>query len=89
MFPDLFQATKEYWQQLDRIESLYQQGQMSIEEVDQEVQKLMEQLGRKRRESLDFWLKSCLNFISTQREMVIGLVFIFAFVYIWMFTMTA
>ena len=41
MFPNLFEATTEYWRQLDEIESRYQQGELSIEEVDREVEILM------------------------------------------------
>ena len=55
MFPNLFEATTEYWRQLDEIESRYQQGELSIEEVDREVEILMKQLGQKRRESLRFY----------------------------------
>ena len=52
MFPDLFSATTEYWRQLDEIEYRYKQGELSLEEVDREVEMLMKQLGKKRRESL-------------------------------------
>ena len=38
MFPDLFSATTEYWRQLDEIEYRYKQGELSIEEVDKEVE---------------------------------------------------
>ena len=58
MFPNLFEATTEYWRQLDKIESRYQQGELSIEEVDKEVEILMKQLGQKRRESLRFFRES-------------------------------
>lgn len=51
MFPELFEATKEYWLQVDELESYYQQRQTFIEEVDQKIKRLMKQL-EKRRESL-------------------------------------
>ncbi len=88
MFPDLFEATKEYWQQLDDLESRYQQGQLSIEEVDQEVERLMKKLGQKRRESLKFVLASWSNWISAHTEILIGLVGIIIIAYAWMLTTT-
>ncbi|MEA5537101.1 hypothetical protein [Crocosphaera sp. XPORK-15E] len=87
MFPNLFEATKEYWQQLDLIESRYQQGKISIYEVDKEVEMLMKQLGQKRRESLRFFLASWSNWISTHTELLIGLVFVLIVAYSWMLTM--
>ena len=44
MFPELLKATEEYWQQVDELESHYQQRQIFIEEVNQEVERLMKQL---------------------------------------------
>lgn len=41
MFPNLFEATNEYWRQLDEIEFRYQLGELSIEEVDREVEILL------------------------------------------------
>ncbi|MEA5509750.1 hypothetical protein VB715_08235 [Crocosphaera sp. UHCC 0190] len=87
MFPNLFEATQEYWQQLDQIESRYKQGQISIEEVDREVERLMKQLGQKRRESLHFFRESWSNLISTHAELLIGLVFVLIVAYSWMLTM--
>lgn len=87
MFPDLFEATKEYWQQLDEIESLYQQGKLSIEEVDREVEILMKQLGRKRKESLLFLTESFSHWVSNHTELLVTLVFVLTVVYSWMLTM--
>ena len=84
MFPNLFEATTEYWQQLDEIESRYQQGELSIEEVDQEVEMLMKQLGQKRRESFRFFRDSLSHWISTHTEFLIGLVFVLMVAYSWM-----
>ncbi|ACB51563.1 hypothetical protein cce_2213 [Crocosphaera subtropica ATCC 51142] len=87
MFPNLFEATKEYWQQLDEIESRYQQGKLSIEEVDREVETLMKQLGRKRKETLLFLTESLSHWISTNTELLISLVFVLTVIYSWMLTM--
>lgn len=84
MFPNLFEATKEYWQQLDHIESRYQQGELSIQEVDEEVKNLMQQLGQKRRESFRYFLASWSNWLSTHAEMLIALSFVVIVAYSWM-----
>ena len=88
MFPNLFEATTEYWRQLDEIESRYKQGELSIEEVDREVEILMKQLGQKRRESLRFFKDSLSHWISTHTEFLIGFLFVLMVVaYSWMLTM--
>ncbi|MEA5537067.1 hypothetical protein [Crocosphaera sp. XPORK-15E] len=87
MFPNLFEATTEYWQQLDKIESRYKQGELSPEEVDREVEMLMKQLGEKRRESLRFFRDSLSRWISTHTELLIGFVFVLMVAYSWMLTM--
>ena len=46
MFPNLLEATREYWRKLDELETAYKQGRISIEEVDASVNVLMEELGR-------------------------------------------
>jgi hypothetical protein len=33
MFPNLLEATKEYWRKLDRLEAAYPQGEIPLEEV--------------------------------------------------------
>ena len=83
MFPNLFEATQEYWQQLDKIESLYKQGTLSIEEVDREVEILMKQLGQKRKASLRYFLESLFHWISTYRELLMGLIFLLIVAYSW------
>ncbi|MEL4897589.1 hypothetical protein [Crocosphaera sp. Alani8] len=86
MFPNLFEATHQYWRQLDEIESRYQQGDLSIEEVDKEVEMLMKQLGQKRRESLRFFRDIISNWISTHTEFLIGFLFVLMVAYSWMLT---
>ena len=87
MFPNLFSATTEYWRQLDDIEFRYQQGDLSLEEVDREVEMLMKQLGQKRRDSLRFFRDSLSHWISTHTEFLIGFVFVLMVAYSWMLTM--
>ncbi len=33
MFPNLIEATKEYWRKLDELEAAYQQGEIPLEEA--------------------------------------------------------
>ncbi|MDJ0601919.1 MAG: hypothetical protein QNJ37_24140 [Crocosphaera sp.] len=87
MYPNLVEATKEYWQQLDKIESRYLEGELSLEEVDQKVEALMKKLGRKRKEALLFLTESFSLWVSSHRELLITLVFTLMVVYSWMLTM--
>ncbi len=87
MFPDLFSETTEYWRQLDDIEYRYKQGELSLEEVDREVEILMKQLGQKRRESLRFFKDSLSHWLSNHTEFLMGFVFVLIVAYSWMLTM--
>lgn len=88
MFPNLFETTKEYWQQLDKLESLYKQGTLSIDEVDREVEILMKHLGQQRRASLRYFLESLFHWISTHRELLIGSGVLLLVTYSWMLSAT-
>ena len=84
MIPNLFEATTEYWRQLDDIETRYNNGELSLEEVDREVEILMKQLGQKRRETLRFFRDSLSHWISTHTEFLIGFIILLVAVYSWM-----
>ncbi|MGK7954967.1 MAG: hypothetical protein AB4063_06870 [Crocosphaera sp.] len=84
MFLNLFEATTEYWRQLDEIETRYNKGELSLEEVDREVEILMKQLGHKRRESLRFFRDSLSHWISTHAEFFIAFIILLLAVYSWM-----
>ena len=86
MFPDLFEATTEYWRQLDEIEFRYKQGELSLEEVDREVELLMKQLGQKRRETLRFFKDSLSHWLSTYSQFMMGFVFVLMVAYSWILT---
>ena len=55
MFPNLIQATKEYWHKLDQLEAAYQQGEISLEEVDSKVAKLIAELAEERRATFTYF----------------------------------
>ena len=86
MFPNLLQATKEYWHQLDELEVAYQQGKIPLEEVDARVADLMAELAVKRRAAFRYFWQSCLHWIATQKETVIGLVILGLIAYAWVLT---
>ncbi len=44
MFPNLFQATFDYWRKLDELEAAYQKGEIPLKEVDARVADLMAEL---------------------------------------------
>jgi hypothetical protein len=84
MFPNLQEATQEYWHKLDQLETAYRQGKISLEEVDLEVASLMAELGRKRRAALSYFLQSCQIWLNQQRETVIGLAVLGIISYLWL-----
>jgi hypothetical protein len=83
MLPNLLEATQEYWRKLDKLEAAYQQGIISIEEVDAEVASLMAELGRKRRSALIYFLQGCQHWLAAQRESLIGLAVLGIITYAW------
>lgn len=86
MLINLQEATQEYWQKLDKLESAYQQGKISIKEVDAEVAFLMAEMGRKRRLAInDFWQMTKIWLIQ-QRETLMALVILVTISYFWFFS---
>ena len=83
MLPNLLEATQEYWRKLDELEAAYQQGKISIEEVDAEVASLMAELGQKRRAALTYFLQGCQHWLAAQRESLIGLAILGIITYAW------
>lgn len=72
MFPNLIEATNQYWQQLNELEAAYQQGDVSIEEVDARVAELMTELGNHRRAALRSLWESGRRFWQEQTELILG-----------------
>ena len=88
MFPNLLQATKEYWLQLDELEVAYQQGEIPLEEVDARVADLMAELAAERRAAFSYFWQGCLHWMTTQKETVMGLVILGLIAYVWVLTST-
>jgi hypothetical protein len=72
MFTDLLSATQDYWQKLDEVEAAYKRDEMTIEEVDAEVKRLMTQLGNTRRRALRDFGASVRYFLQQQQEVLAG-----------------
>lgn len=83
MLLNLLEDTNEYWRKLDELEAAYQNGEVSIEEVDAKVQLLMVELGRKRRAALDYVLNGFCHLWNEQRETVIGIAIFGIISYAW------
>lgn len=83
MLINLQEVTQEYWHRLDELETAYQQGEISIEEVDVEVASLMAELGRKRRVIISYFLQNSQMWLNQQRETLIGLAILGIISYIW------
>ncbi len=73
MFPNLFNATQEYWRKLDELESAYQQDQVSREEVDRRVSELMAELGQERRSTFNYMREISQNWLAEQKSNLIGI----------------
>ena len=83
MFPNLLEATREYWRKLDELETAYKQGRISIEEVDASVNVLMEELGRERRKALFSLWQNWKQWLALNREVLVGLLVLMSIAYIW------
>ena len=83
MFPNLLQATKDYWRKLDELEAAYKRGDVSLEEVDAKVAVLIADLKQERREALTFIFNGLTSLWHEQREIVIGLGLIGMLTYTW------
>lgn len=86
MFPNLLQATKEYWCQLDELELAYQKGEIPLKEVDTQVEELMAELALKRRAAFTYFWQSLQNFVVTQKETMIVLAILALLTYSWALT---
>ncbi len=84
MFPNLFQATKEYWRKLDELEAAYQQGTIPLKEVDARVAKLMAELAQERRAAFAYLWHSWQHLLTTQRETLMGLAIVILLIYVWL-----
>lgn len=72
MFPNLFQATQEYWRKLDELESAYQQDQISLEEVDRRVSELMAELAQERRSTFNYMREISQNWLAEHKTNLMG-----------------
>ncbi|WP_019507317.1 hypothetical protein [Pleurocapsa sp. PCC 7319] len=86
MFPNLLQATKEYWRQLDELEVAYQQGEIPLEEVDARVADLMAELAIERRAALAYLGNGLQHWLTTQKETLISLAILALVTYAWALT---
>ncbi len=83
MFPNLLEATQDYWHQLNELEAAYQRGEVSLQEVDRRVAELMAELGQERRAAIRFFFANLKRFWNEQRDVVVGLGLIGALTYAW------
>jgi hypothetical protein len=86
MFPNLLEATKEYWRKLDELEAAYQQDQISLEEVDARVAELRAELAQERHAAFTYFLHGWKHWLGEQRETIIGLVILVFVTYAWALT---
>ena len=61
----------------------YDRGQISIEQVDAEVKKLMSELGFKRRQAFSYFWHSLRYRLQNQAEFIMGLILMAIAIYAW------
>ncbi len=83
MLPDLFEATKIYWRKLDNLEARYQRGEVSLEEVDAQVAKLMADLAEERRAIFVQIWRFLQNQLREQGDVILGFTSLILAVYLW------
>ena len=86
MVLNLLEATKEYWHKLDQLEAAYQQGEIPLEEVDARVAELMTELAQERRAAFSYFWHGWQDWLTTQRETLIGLAILALVTYAWVLT---
>lgn len=84
MTPNLLEATHEYWHKLNELESAYQRGEVTLEEVDVRVEELMTELGRSRRAAFSYFLSGVRHFWNEQRETIVGVLGLSVLTYGWL-----
>ncbi|MCY7276536.1 MAG: hypothetical protein LH702_23075 [Phormidesmis sp. CAN_BIN44] len=84
MIPDLMEATRDYWRELDELEAAYQRGDVSIAEVNAKVRKLMTDLSRSRRESFACLFSGIRRLWNEQREAIVGVAGLSVLTYGWL-----
>jgi hypothetical protein len=84
MFPDLIDATRDYWRKLDELEAAYKRNELNLEEVDAQVHALMVDLGQARRRSLREAWAILQAFLQRQGEAVAGVAVIGVLAYVWL-----
>jgi len=84
MIPDLMEATRDYWRELDKLEAAYQRGDVSIAEVNAKVRKLMTDLSRSRRESFAYLFSGIRRVWNEQREAIVGVAGLGVLTYGWL-----
>ena len=84
MIPNLMEATRDYWHQLDELEAAYQPGEVSISEVNARVKELMTELSRSRRESLSYFWSGIRRLWDDQREAIVGVAGLGVLTYGWL-----
>jgi hypothetical protein len=86
MFPNLFEATQEYWRELDELEKAYQQGKIQLDEVDTKVAELMGELAQERRAAVGYFWQSFQHLLITHKETIAGVALVAVVTYGWLLT---
>ena len=83
MIPNLFAATQEYWRKLDVLENQYQNGHLSIAEVDAQVTELMTELANERRLAFRNMGYALQNWLNIKSDIILATFFVILLGYFW------
>lgn len=84
MLPDLIDATRDYWRQLDEVEAAYRRNELTADEVDAKVKALMVELGQTRRQLLQDSWAIAQTFATQQGEALAGVAALGVLAYVWL-----
>lgn len=81
---DLLEDTRTYWQALNELERAYQNGEITLPEVDAQVKQLMADLSQSRRAALRDLKAATQAFIQQHRDAVLAVAAIAVLTYFWL-----
>lgn len=77
-------ATNNHWQQLNELEAAYERGEVSMEEVDAKVERLITDLNQEHREVLSLIFNGLASVWHEQKDTIIGAGLLGVATYAWL-----
>ncbi len=81
---DLLEDTRTYWQALNKLERAYQNGEITLPEVDAQVKRLMAELSQSRRSAFRDLTAATQAFVQAHRDELLAVAGIAILTYFWL-----